>query len=264
MDGKRAQENLDEELSRRLYRALTAGKDELFRVIEDKSMEVLGAALKNPLFHENHLLAMLERRDLSEEIMKAVYRLPIVGESHELKVAIAKNPGTPSHLNLALLPQLRLFEIVAICHLPGVTPDQKMAAERAIIQRLPLTPLGNRLTLARRSTSAVVEALIREGDPRVVEVCLDNPQLKESALFRFLNGPNATAEGISAVARHPRWKNRPNLRLAILKNPRTPPVWFTLFLPHLTIGDIRGVLASKKLGPSQKRLIEEEMVRRGL
>jgi hypothetical protein len=256
--------NLDPLLSRRLHRALTAGKEEIFEVIEDSSMEVLQTVLKNPLFDDNHLLALLKRRDLSEGLLKAVYKLPMVGESHELKVAVAHNPGTPAHLNMALFPHLYLFELVAICYLPGVTPDQKVAAERAIIQRLPTTPLGNKLVLARRGTACVVEVLLKEGDPRLLDACLGNPHLREAAIFQFLNGPNATPDGISTVARHPRWKCRLNLQLAILKNPKTPAVWFTLFLPHLNANDLKGVLASRRLSHSQKKLVNEELKRRGL
>ncbi|HTY20588.1 MAG TPA: hypothetical protein VMC44_03050, partial [Geobacteraceae bacterium] len=240
------------------------GKDELYQIIEDPSMEVLETALKNPVFDENLLLALLKRRDLSEDLFKAVYRLPMVVENRQLKVAVVRNPCTPAHVTMALLPHLQLFELVDICHLPGVTPDQKLAAERAIVQRLPLTPLGNKITLARRSTSAVVEALVREGDPRSMDACLDNPHLKEAAIFAYLNGPNATPDGISMVARHPRWKNRLNLQLAILKNPKSPEVWFTLFLPHLSVNDIRGVLASKKINHAQKKLVQGEMKRRGM
>jgi hypothetical protein len=254
---------LDPSLSRRLYRALTAGNDELFQLLEDPSMEVLETALKNPVFGENHLLALLKRRDLSEDLLRTIYRLPMVGENHKLKVAVVRNPCTPAHVTLALLPHLQLFELVDICHIPGVTPDQKLAAERAIIQRLPTTPLGNKITLARRSTSAVVEALIKEGDPRLMEACLDNPHLKESAIFQFLNGPNATPEGISIVARHPRWKNRANLQSAILKNPKSPAVWFTLFLPSLKVNELKGVHASRQLSPAQKKQVAEEMQRRG-
>ena len=155
MDNTAKNAALDPILSRRLYQALTASTEEIFQVIEDPSMDVLRTVLKNPLFDGNHLLALLKRRDLSEELLKAVCKLPLVGESHELKVAVAHNPGTSAHVTMALLPHLYLFELVTICHLPGVTPDQKVAAERAIIQRLPTTPLGNKMTLARRGTSAM-------------------------------------------------------------------------------------------------------------
>jgi hypothetical protein len=66
------------------------------------------------------------------------------------------------------------------------------------------------------------------------------------------------------VARHPRWKLRPNLRLAILKNHRTPDIWFTMFLPQLPLGDVKGLLASPRLTGSHKILVEAELKRRGL
>jgi hypothetical protein len=255
---------LDLNLSRRLYRALTAGREELFQVLEDPAMEVLAAALKNPVLDTNHLLVLLKRRDLSQDLLKAVYRLAQVGENHELKVAMVRHPNTPGTLLAALLPHLYLFELVNICYLPGVTPDQKIAVERAIVQRLPLTPLGNKLTLAHRGTAPVMETLLREGDPRLMQACLDSPHLKESAIFSFLNGAKASAETISMVARHPRWKNRPNLKLAILKNPKTPGIWFTLYLPQLNLADLKGLLVSGRLTPSQKKLVEDELKRRGL
>ncbi len=254
---------LDLILSQRLHRALTAGKEELFQVLEDPSSEVVRAALRNPALDDNHLLAVLRRRDLTEEFLKAVARLEIVAESHPLKVAIAHNPATPGSLLAAVLPHLYLFELVTICYLPGVTPDQKVVAERAIIQRLPTTPLGNKLVLARRGTPAVAEVLLREGDTRLMEACLGNPRLKESAIHAFVTGPAATPETISVVARHPRWKNRVNLQFAILKNPKTPGVWFTLFLSRLSLHDVKSLKVSQRLTAAQKKLVEEELHRRG-
>ncbi len=254
---------LDGELARRLHRALTAGKEELFQVLEDLSEDVLHAALKNPQLDDNHLLALLKRRDITEDILKAVYKLKAVAESHSLKLALVKNPATPGPVVQTLLPHLYLFELLDICFLPGATPDQHVAAERAIIQRLPTAPLGNKLTLAHRGTSAIVEALLKEGDPRHIEACLANPRLKEVAVFQFLNGPTADAEAISAVARHPRFKNHSNLQLAILRNPKTPTVWFTLYLPHLGNHDLNGLLVSRRLSPAQKKLVTDELKRRG-
>ena len=254
---------LDLNLSHRLHHALTAGKEDLFRVMADPSMDVVRAALRNPGLDDSHLLAVLRRRDLSEEFLKAVSRLEIVVESHALKVAMAHNPGTPGSLLAAILPHLYLFELVTLCFLPEATQDQKIAAERVIIQRLPTTPLGNKLVLARRGTPAVVETLLREGDPRLMEACLGNPRLKESAVTTVMSGPNASPETISMAARHPRWKNRSNVQLAILKNPRTPGVWFTLFLPHLNLSDVKTLKVSQRLTPAQKKLVGDELKRRG-
>lgn len=253
---------LEPTLARRLYKTLTATAEELFQIVQDPSPEILRTALKNPHLGEEHLLALLKRRDLPEDLLKAVGQFESNHSSHRLKLALAKNPGTPGPLLSGLLPHLYLFELLDLCLLPGVTPDQRYAAERQIIQRLPSTPLGNKLVLARRGTSNLVGELLKDAEPRLLECCLASPRLKEISLLQFLSGPTGNAETISMIARHPRWQNRPNLRLAILKNRRTPPVWFTLFLPRLATTDLNALLTSRRLGPSQRLQVEEELKKR--
>lgn len=254
---------IDIELARRLHRALTASADELFQVLTDPDMQVLRSTFKNPRLNEDHLLTLLKRRDLTEELLRAVYQLDATKSSHRLQVALVKNPGTPGPVALALLPFLHLFELVDLCMIPGVTPDQKFGAERAILQRLPTTELGNKMTLARRATATVVGAILKEGNARLVEICLGSPRLREVAILQFLNSAAASAETISMVARHAKWKSRPNLRLAILRNSKTPAVWFTLYLPQMRTPDIRNLLTSRRLRPAQKTLVQQELKKRG-
>lgn len=263
MDSDKFMQSIDAGLAKRLHKALTADKEEIFQVITDPTMEVLRTVLKNPLLEESHLLVLLKRRDLSEDLVRAVCKLPQSTESHRLKVALVKNPNTPASIVPGLLPHLNIFELVTVCFLPGVTADQKIAAERTIIQRLPATPLGNKLTLARRGTATVVGTLLREGEPALMEPCLSNPRLKESDIYSFLNGVTATAETISAVARNPRWQARLNIKLAVLRNQKTPIVWFSVILPTLQTGEIRRLVASRMLTGARKTEVEKELRRRG-
>ena len=252
----------DSELPRRLYRALKGDRDDILRLLDDPSLEVIKALLKNPGLDESCLLQLLKRLDLTEDVLTAVYKLSLTDTSHRLKVALVHHHASPDHIVLTLIPHLYLFELVTVCFLPGVAPDRSLVAERAIIKRLPETPLGSKITLARRAPSAVVEALLHEGQPQLMAACLDNPRLKQAAIFRFLNGPGATAETISAVARHPRWKSRHELKVAILKNTKTPLVWFTAFLPGLSLVDMKNIYASSRISPAQKACVAEELQRR--
>ncbi len=254
----------DRKLSQRLQLALSGSKESLYNAVADPAPEVMKAALRNPLIDENHILALLKRRDLTDELFKTVFNLETVRESHRLRVALAQHPLLPAHLLLQLLHHLYLFELVTVCHLPGLSPDQKAAAERAIIQRLPTTALGNKLTLARRAPPPVLEALLLEGEQALVELCIANPRLKESSISLFLAGPKANAETISMIARHPRWGNRRNVRLAILRNPRTPLVWFVAFLPSFPLTDLKRLFHSQKLVDLQREAVKEEMGKRGL
>ena len=255
---------LDAETGKRLHKALTANSDELFQVLLDPDMQIVQTALKNSHLNEDHLLALLKRRDLSEDLLKTIYHLETARSSHRLKIALVKNPNTPGPVVVALLPHLHLFELVDLCMIPGVTPDQKFAAERAILQRLPTTELGNKMTLARRATATVVGEILKQGDVKLVEICLNSPRLREVAILQFINGAHSSADTISVIARHPKWKLRPNLKLAILKNRRTPAIWFTLFMPQMRTPDIRNLLVSKRLNPAQKKLVQDELNKRAM
>ncbi len=255
--------NYDLNFVKKLQHGLTAKAEELFQLILDPDLEFLQTLLKNPQLNEDHLLALLKRRDLSAELLNTIHKKYKHSTSHRLVLALVKNPVTSGTLIRNLLPQLRLFELVDLIYLPGATPDQKLAAERTIQQRLPTTPLGNKITLARRGTANMVAELLKDGHPQLFEVCLSNPCLKEAAIYQFLRGATASAETISMVARHNRWNQRPNLRLAILKNTKTPEVWFTLWLPKMHRHLLKQLLAGCRSNPQRKRLIEVELKKRG-
>lgn len=239
-----------------LLEALTADKDRLFGIIQDHREEVLLAALRNPSLDQQHLLKLLKRRELGP-LITALYADKRLTEAYAVKYALVAHPDTPSHISQTLLPHLYLFDLLKLCHMPGMSADIHLAAERKIVQQIPVQPLGNMLTLARRGTAPVLEALLREGAPKILEACLQNPHLKEGSLHQFLTSSHATAEAASIVARNSRWKSRPNIRLAILKNPRTPLIWFTLFLPGLAATTMRDLLASPRLTFEQKELVRQ-------
>ncbi|RMF42071.1 MAG: hypothetical protein D6751_12725 [Deltaproteobacteria bacterium] len=243
--------------AQKLIDALRADDERLWHLLQDSDRQVLLNLLKNPALNEEHLLALLRRRDLDEEILKKLYQARREGASHRVLVAMARHPNLPAPMALALLPHLYLFELLDICLLPGHTSDQRIAAERQIVKRLPEIPLGQKITLARRATPGILAALVGEGRAQTLAACLDNPHLKEAALLQFLRGANASADTISMIARHPRWQNRPQLRLAILKHPRTPMVWYLAWKRQLNRAQISELLASRRLPASRRRQLQE-------
>ena len=253
---------LDAARAGRLLLALGAQGDELFALLRNADPELIRSALKNPQLGEAHLLALLKRQKLPEGVLRAIHRAPQAG-SRRIKIALAAHPATPAPLLAQLLVQLHLFELAALLRFPGASADHKAAAQQAILKRLPETELGTKVALARRGSAAVLEALLAEGESRLVEAVLANPELLESNLLAFLRSEGATAETISAVARHPRWGVRPKLRLAVLGNRKTPPVWFTLFLPALGSAEVSGLLGSKGLAPRQHEAVRQELEKRG-
>jgi len=242
---------------------LKADKEELFQYLQELKDEALLAVLRNPALDENHLLTMLKRKGLGGEFAVSLYRSSHHLESYKVAFATACHPETPIHIAQTLFPRFYIFDLLKVCFIPGIAPDLRVLAERRIIQQLPTQPLGSKITLARRGTPAVIEALLMEGAPAVVEICLFNPRLREGAVHQFISSHHSTAETISMVARSDRWKHRPNIRLAILKNPRTPGVWFTLFLLALSSRAIKELLTVQRLTPAQKELLRKALRDRG-
>jgi hypothetical protein len=236
--------------------ALTAHKDQLFTLMQNGREELLLAALRNPHVDHQHLRALLKRRGIGT-VIAAIHAEKRFMEIHSVKCAVAAHPDAPPHISQALLSLLNVFDLLKLCHIPGVTPDVRVAAERKIVQQIPTQPLGNKITLARRGTAAILDAVLREGVPRILEACLENPHLKEGLLYRFLTSHLATADTVALVAGSVRWKSRPNIRIAILKNPHTPLIWFTTFLPGLPAVALRDLLASPRLTAARKELVRQ-------
>ena len=247
----------------RMRSAMEADQEELFQFMQTQDGDMLLAALRNPRLDENHLLTLLKRRNLPDDLFETLYASKRLLESYNVTRALACHPDTPAHISQTLLPRFYIFDLVKVCETPAIGPDLRILAERCIIQRLAAQPLGNKLTLARRGSAVVVEALLMEGTPMLVDACLANPRLKEGAVHRFIAAHASTAETISMVARNTRWKTRPEIRLAILKNPRTPAIWFTAFLPALSPRIMKELMTSPRLTPEQKGLVRKVLRRRG-
>jgi len=255
---------LDGSLAARLLQALKAEGDELFLCLTDRSDEVLANLLKNPALSEEHLLTLLQRRDLPETLLQQIYSRFGESGSRRLKIGLARNPATPAPTVQAILPHLFLFELLDLCLLPGASPDLRLAAERRIGLQLHEVPLGNKLSLARRAPPGLLALLVKEGEPQVLSICLDNPRLPEASLHQLLRSGRATPEVISLIARNPRWGKLPRLRQSILKSQRTPAIWFTLWLPKTPLGELKGLALKRTLGPAQRQAVEDELKRRGL
>lgn len=252
----------DKGLLKKHQKALQADETELYQLVHDPDRDFLALLLSNPRIHEEHLLALLKRRDLSIDLVERIHRIYQQTLSHRLLLAMVRNPAISGSLARNLLPRLRIFELLDICLLPGLVPEQKLAAERLLLTRLPELPLGQKITLARRGTSEIVGELLKEGQPQVIEACLSNPHLKEMAVHRFLRLNRAGAEAISLIAQHSRWKERPELKLAILKHPRTPDVLLTHWLPRLSRPVLKQLLTALRSQPHKARMINQELQRR--
>ena len=101
--------------------------------------------------------------------------------------------------------------------------------------------LGERKSLARRPDRRLIDRVLRDPHPDVIEMLLMNPRLTEPDVVRLCaRRPNAP-EILLRVFRSPRWAIRPKVRAALALNPSTPPAIAEAVVPLLAPEDLHAL-----------------------
>ncbi|HXW56733.1 MAG TPA: hypothetical protein VEJ67_13355 [Candidatus Cybelea sp.] len=230
--------------------------------VDDADEATLLALLENPKTEEAHVAQLLERLDLSAEVLVAVAAREKWLASEAVRLRLAQHPRTPKRVALAVVRQLFLFDLVRLALLPSAPPDIRRVAEEIILARLPRLAVGEKLTLARRGPSRVAGAILAEGLPQAIKLALGNPFLTESQVLKVLAKPGVHERVIAAIAQHAKWSAQYNVRAALVRNPLTPAPCVLGFLPNLTLQDLRDIGALEGLSSHTRRYIERELARR--
>lgn len=89
--------------------------------------------------------------------------------------------------------------------------------------------LGERRALAVQPSRRVIELAVRDPDPRVASRLLGNPKLTENDVVRVAARRLLPAATLLEIGLSPRWRERPRVGVALVKNPGTP-LWMALSL----------------------------------
>jgi hypothetical protein len=253
---------MPDELSARAHKARSAPKDDLQALIHESDEETLLALLENPLLEESHISQMLERLDLSANVLTTITEKAKWTTSEGVRLRLARHPRTPRRFAMALLRQLYLFDLVRLSLLPSTPAEIRRVAEELMITRVPQLPIGQKLTLARRGPARVVGALLAEGHPQAIKLALANAFLTESQVLKVLAKAGVPERVVAAIAQHPRWAVQYNVRVALVRNPRTPIPVVQAFLPNLTLRDLNDLAEREGVSPHVRRYIQKELSRR--
>lgn len=125
----------------------------------------------------------------------------------------------------------------------------------------PLT-LGERKSLARRPNRKILERVLADPHSAVIHNLLLNPKLTETDVLKLVSRRPLPADVLRELYRSARWGRRYRIKVAIVRNPSTPPSIATKLLAHLMRQDLQEVLEDRGLHPtvisSCRRLLEGE------
>lgn len=223
------------------------------------SLENLVAAAADSNLTEDRALALLKRPELPAAVLEALSKNSSLMKSRKPRLTLVSHPRTPRHVSLPMLRHLFTFDLMQVALLPVVPADLKKAAEEALITRLESISYGERLTLARRASGAVAGALLQDKEARVIRAALENSRLTEVTMVKPLMRTACPAALVEAACRHPKWSVRREVRIALLRNEKTPLARALEYARSLPPPLVREILHSSRLPARIKAGLMKEL-----
>jgi len=224
--------------------------------------EVQGDAASDPALTEDLALGLLKQSDLPSHVLDRLSRNSGVMKSRKVKLALIEHPRTPRHISIPMVRHLFTFDLMRVALTPLVPADIKMSAEDSLINRLERLSQGERLSLAHRASARVAAVLLLDPESRVIHAALENSRLTESAVIKALMRRDAPEAFVRAVCRHSRWSPRREIRIALLRNGKTPLSRALEFSRSLPPAVVREILHGSHLPASTKKGLLKDVAER--
>jgi hypothetical protein len=208
---------------------------------------------------EDLALALLQSRDMLPEAIEHLSKNAIVTKSRKVRFALASHSRAPRHISLRLVREFYTIDLMRFALLPAVAADIKHAADDLLVARLASVTLGERISLARRASGTVAAALLLDKEARVWQMALENPRLTEAAVVKTLLRLNSNAAFVETVCHHPKWLPRPEIRMALLRNDKTPLARALEFASTLPPAQLRDILYNSRLPEKVKACLLKEL-----
>jgi hypothetical protein len=234
----------------------------LEEAIHSNLAETLNAAASDPALNQDLALALLKRRDLPADVLEKISKNGAAMKSRRVKLALATHPATPRHASMPLIRQLFTFDLMKVALAPVVPGDIKRAADEALIHRLETISLGEKSSLGRRASGRVAGALLLDAEPRVMKAALENPRLTESPIIQGLTKQEAPAAFVQAICQHAKWSMRREVRIALLRNEKTPMRFALEFARALPVTVVRELLQNSHLPANIKSYLKKDLAAR--
>jgi hypothetical protein len=202
--------------------ARSAPLEELRRHLTSAPSAYLEGAVQNPELTPDEMTLLLRNRFASPSLLTRVGQDRQWTRYYEVKRGLVRHPRTPYPVARSLVGHLYWRDLAESIEDARLHPALRRQAEQILQERLPEMSLGEQISLARRATGGLISTFRGSGEARVLRALLGNPRLKEQDAEAVAAGEAAPGDVLGWLTRHPKWGNRRAVRLALVRNARTP------------------------------------------
>lgn len=166
---------------------------------------------------------------------------------------VAVQPGA-----IALSLEAKPEDILAALGAPAATPDEDAPAG-TVWDRLRAMSRNERVLHAAKAERPERLVLVQDNDPQVLFYLLKNPRIGVEEVARVAKSPYLTYQVAEVILKTSQWSNHPEVKIALVHNPKTPPAMALKVLPGLPKPEIakiaRGAAVSQALKQAALKLL---------
>lgn len=207
---------------------------------------------------EDLALAQLKDPDLASRDIEQLSHNSALMKSRKVRRELAAHPHTPRRIALRIIRELYNFDLMQFALTPAAPADLKRVADELLVSRIASITLGERISLARRSSTLVAAALLLDKEPKVWQPALENPRLTEAAIVKALQRTTASPAFVGAVSRHSKWSLRHEIQVALLRNAHTALARAIEFAERIPPRQLRDILHTSRLPEKIKTYLRNE------
>jgi hypothetical protein len=212
---------------------------------------------------DEQVLASTLRRAVPAAFLEEVASTRPWSERPRVIAQVVLSPRAPRALSLRLVSGLYWRDLAEVAATPRLAAAVRARAESLLRDGLGDMRLGDRVTLARLATPALLGALLADAERAVAESTLLNPRLREEDLVAALRREDVRGVLVEATAESPRWAGNYAVRLALVLQPRTPLAVALLQISSLVPRDLRRVAEDSALRPLVRAAAREVLAQQG-
>jgi len=182
--------------------------------------------------------------------------------AHAIWVSLGIHPRTPESLREAVFPYLFWRDLLKVVDCPAVPERAKQKAMQLLQRRIERATSGEWKAFARACSPKLFSWVMKQDQPGLFAVLLENPRMTETALVRLIHSPAMKAEFSVQIVDNRLWQNRRLVRKALVYSKASDLTTALVSLKGLTKSELEDVAKTLSLRPlirlSAKGILSEK------